>query len=132
MKKLGLEVFSLAFGMYGIMVLLAMTVFIVEVIIGGQKRKAEEEMLEAEAALRIFGERKKINEVYRRKKNYIEHDFDELFNGHYVVPGEVPENPRTPSLKVKPDEPEPDTPKTITPEPEHYIGLDLHELFNGN
>ena len=130
MKKLGLEVFSLAFGLYGIMVLLAMIVFIVEVIIGGQKRKALEESLEAEIASRMFDVRKKISQVNRRKKKYLELDLEELFNGSYVVPGEVPKNPKTPNMEMKPDDPEPDKPKTNTPE--HYIELDLEGLFNGN
>ena len=147
MKKLGLEVFSLAFGMYGIMVLLAMTVFIVEVIIGGQKRKVQEESLEDENALRSFKDRKKISQVNRRKKNYIQHDLEELFNGSYVVPGEVPESPKTPSLKMEPDDPEPEKPnksnkpdKSDKPEPyeyfeyfdpEIYYELDIEGLFNG-
>ena len=147
MKKLGLDVFSLAFGVYGLMVLLAMTVFIVEVIIGGQKRKALEESLEDENDLRSFTDRKKISQVNRRKKNYIQHDLEELFNGSYVVPGEVPESPKTPSLKMEPDDPEPEKPnksnkpdKSDKPEPyeyfeyfdpEIYYELDIEGLFNG-
>lgn len=132
MKKLGLEALSLAFGLYGIMVLLAMAVFIVEVIIGGQKRKALEESLEAEIASKIFDVRKKISKVNRTKKKYLELDLEELFNGHYVVPGEVSKNSNTPNLEMKPYDPEPDKPKTNTPKPEHYVELDLEGLFNGN
>ena len=130
--------FSLTFGMYGLMVLLAMTVFIVEVIIGGQKRNALEESLEDENAFRSFKDRKKISQVNRRKKNYIQHDLEELFNGSYVVPGEVPESPKTPSLKMESEPDKPDKPNKPEPyeyfeyfDQEIYYELDIEGLFNG-